>query len=71
MKVIRDAGGVAINIGEWDFSLADGVDLETGEEIRIIGNPLPDGSSESDEDVVTGWDGGLYILGDPRANRSD
>ena len=52
MKIYRDAKGICINIGEWDHN--DGL------------NPLPTDAVESDEEVVVGWDGGLYVHDDPR-----
>lgn len=63
MKVIRDADGRVINIGEWDYLYAE---IEPGKD-PVATNPLPDGATESDEEVVTGWDGGLYVKGDARA----
>jgi hypothetical protein len=63
MKIYRDAQGKCINIGEWDFQVAvvDGVET--------IQNPLPQGAMESDEEVVVGWDGGLYVHDDPRRTK--
>lgn len=65
MKIFRDSAGTVINIGDWDL-------LE--EEVEVDGiikltqhNPIPHGAIESDEEVVIGWDGGLYVRGDPRA----
>lgn len=52
-KIIRDADGNCINIGAW-------VD-EGGE------NPMPEGAYEDDAEIITGYDGGLYVKGDPRA----
>lgn len=56
MKIYRDSQGKCINIGEWDYK--DGL------------NPLPSDAIESDEEVVVGWDGGLYAHDDPRAVKS-
>jgi hypothetical protein len=53
MKIYRDETGKCINIGEWDDK--DGL------------NPLPSDAVESDEEVIVGWDGGLYAHNDPRA----
>lgn len=60
MKIYRNAQGACVNIGEWDFQVAivDGVEK--------IQNPLPQDVAESDEEVVIGWDGGLYAHDDPR-----
>jgi len=66
MKVIRDKEGKVINIGEWDFQKSI-ITEDDGSESVVIGNPFPDGATESEEDVVTGWDGGLYVDGDPRS----
>lgn len=65
MKVYRDQNGVLLNIGEWDL-LPYEVEDENG--ITVVdGNPIPDGTVISDEEVTTGLDGGLYVVGDPRA----
>ena len=52
MKIYRNAQGDCINIGDWDDDKGS--------------NPLPDDAIESDEEVVVGWDGGLYAHDDPR-----
>jgi hypothetical protein len=52
MKIYRNANNVVINIGEWDDK--DGL------------NPLPEGATEHDAEVVIGYDGGLYLADDPR-----
>jgi hypothetical protein len=52
MKIFKDKNGNLVNIGDWnDF---DGA------------NPLPDGATEHDAEVVTGYDGGLYLADDPK-----
>lgn len=62
MKVIRNADGVVINIGDWDFM------YDMAEDGRLIANnPMPSGTTEQDEEVIVGWDGGLYALDDSRA----
>ena len=61
MKIIRDKNGNIINIGDWDF-----IPIRDGENI-IFTNPLPEGSYEDESNVITGWDGGFYAEGDPRA----
>lgn len=58
MKIYRDAQGNCINIGEWDYMF---------NESNNITNPLPVGAYEDQADVITGWDGGLYLVDDPRA----
>lgn len=60
-KIYRDAQGRCINIGEWDFMLANDQD---GNE--VVGNPLPDGAYLDEAEIVAGWDGGLYLVDDPR-----
>lgn len=67
MKVIRDRDGNIINIGEWDYQVQEYMD-DYGATQKIISNPYPKGASEADERVITGWDGGLYVEGDPRVN---
>jgi len=68
MKIFRDSNGAVINIGEWDYQ--EGVHVESnGEETPVVKNPLPQGVVEYDEEVVTGWDGGLYVVGDSRIDR--
>ena len=52
MKIIRDKNGNLINIGDWDD--------QKGE------NLLPEGATEHDAEVVTGYDGGLYLADDPK-----
>lgn len=63
MKIYRNAQGACINIGEWDYQIkvVDGVE--------IINNPLPEEAVESDEEVVIGWDDGLYAHDDPRRTK--
>jgi hypothetical protein len=52
MKIIRDKNGNLINIGDWD-------DKEGK-------NPLPEGATEHDAEVVEGYDKGFYLADDPR-----
>jgi hypothetical protein len=61
MKILRDLNGRVEHIGDWDFLVV--VD-DNGNE--TINNPMPPGLTESDEEVVMGWDGGLYAYDDPR-----
>tara|TARA_R110002074_G_scaffold401205_1_gene598550 strand:- start:21 stop:215 length:195 start_codon:yes stop_codon:yes gene_type:complete len=58
MKIYRDSSGNLINIGEWDYAIFNGIET----------NPLPDGAAIEEADVVTGYDGGLYLSDDPRAS---
>lgn len=62
MKVYRSSSGAVINIGEWDY-----MTYYDENEILIINNPLPAGATQSEEEIEIGWDGGLYVKGDPRA----
>jgi len=59
MKVYRDAEGNLINIGEWDEQRDED---EQGN--IVVNNPIPVGTVESDEEVVTGADGGKYLKSD-------
>jgi hypothetical protein len=52
MKIIKDKDGNLINIGDWD-------DKEGK-------NPLPEDATEHDAEVVTGYDGGLYLADNPK-----
>jgi hypothetical protein len=52
MKVIRDASGAIINIGNWDFGHQD--------DDGVWANPLPEGAVEATADIIVGADGGLY-----------
>ena len=60
MKIYRNAEGKCINIGDWDYQ------IEIVDNIEIIRNPLPQGATEHDVEVVTGFDGGLYLTDDPK-----
>ena len=53
-KVYRDKDGNVINIGEWDYIIT--YDEDNNE---VINNPLPEGATFSDEEVVILDDGGL------------
>ncbi|HGV3853617.1 TPA: hypothetical protein ACNG1O_003293 [Escherichia coli] len=66
MKVIRDAEGKLLNIGDWDYLRRPALTPE-GEEIEVVNNPYPEGATEGEENVIVGWDGGLYVEGEPRA----
>tara|TARA_R110000803_G_scaffold160902_1_gene224744 strand:+ start:1744 stop:1941 length:198 start_codon:yes stop_codon:yes gene_type:complete len=60
-KVFLDADGHCINIGDWDYRKQVN---ELGETVTT--NPIPEGVTESYAEVVTGWDGGIYLSTDPR-----
>lgn len=74
MKVIKNAEGHVINIGEWDYRPKEQTALkhnpETGgysvETEIVVRNPLPDGAFEDEVEVIEGYDGGLYLATDPR-----
>lgn len=57
MKIIKDKDENLINIGDWDFK------IDVSQQIQ---NPLPEGATEHDAEVVTGYDGGLYLADDPK-----
>jgi hypothetical protein len=57
MKIIKDKNGNLINIGDWNFKLNENQEIQ---------NPLPKDATEHDEEVVTGYDGGLYLADDPK-----
>lgn len=46
-----------INIGDWEYQIT--TDSEGNE---IIGNPLPEGSVEKDEEVITNEDGSRSVV---------
>lgn len=56
--VIRDAEGKVINIGEWDY-MGEQVVEQDGEFITLPVNPLPEGSTQATEEIITLEDGGL------------
>lgn len=58
MKIYKDSSGNLINIGEWDYAIFNGIKT----------NPIPDEAISEDADIVTGYDGGLYLTDDPRAS---
>lgn len=59
--VVKDKDGNLIDIGPWDYQ--EVVDLAG--QVTIM-NPLPLGAKTGTAEVVTGWDGGLYLADDPR-----
>lgn len=56
--VIRDKNGKVINIGEWDYMKEDVEDVTTGEVMQVINNPLPEGATSAEEEIVILDDGG-------------
>jgi hypothetical protein len=85
MKVIKNAEGQVINIGEWDYMYQEQIvqkklnvseitpdtnmDEYKPKTVVIAMNQMPEGAYESEADVVTGSDGGLYLANDPRLNQ--
>lgn len=83
MKVIRDATGALINIGEWDYQIRNVqvTDPESGQPVfdqlptggfiprveQRALNPLPAGAYEDEAEIVVGYDGGLYEAGGDQA----
>lgn len=61
-KVWRNQAGLVRNIGDWDEMPEYD---ETGTLIAVH-NPLPQSYTVADEEVVEGFDGGLYAANDPR-----
>jgi hypothetical protein len=74
IKVIKDANGNVLNIGDWDYMYQESTvvkrDTDTGgyvvETVNVARNPMPDGAFEAEAEVVKGYDGGLYLTTDPR-----
>lgn len=60
MKIYRNAEGKCINIGDWDYQ------VEIIDGVEIIRNPFPEKATEHDAEVVSGYDGGLYLTDDPK-----
>lgn len=52
--VIRDKNGVCINIGPWNHMVSYDDDGN-----QYDANPLPEGATSAEEDIVTLPDGGL------------
>lgn len=57
--VIRDKYGNVINIGPWNYMEEVVEDAETGEKTAVINNPLPEGATSSNEEIIMLDDGGL------------
>ncbi|MBA8057542.1 MULTISPECIES: hypothetical protein [unclassified Citrobacter] len=57
--VFRNADGDVINIGPWDYMEVPEINETNGEVLFAVKNPLPEGSSFMEEDVVVRDDGGL------------
>ncbi|KQO78109.1 hypothetical protein ASF36_13825 [Methylobacterium sp. Leaf90] len=75
--VFRNAEGKIENVGPWDFMVSEAERLDEAGQVltdengnpimdQIIGNPMPEGLTEGEADIIEGPDGGLYEAGDPR-----
>lgn len=70
--VIRDRDGAVINIGPWEYITVDVLETfidESGNPAQRkvgerIANPIPDGATSAEEDVITTEDGGLAAATD-------
>lgn len=69
--VIRDKDGSVINIGPWDYVEETITDDESGESTVIQHNPLPEGATISEEEIVTLSDGGLAAASDVPTDTSE
>jgi hypothetical protein len=85
MKVIKNAEGQVINIGEWDYVYQEQIvqkpmnlseltpetnmDDYKPKTVIVARNPMPEGAFEDEADVVVGADGGLYLANDPRVSQ--
>ncbi|MCE5368486.1 hypothetical protein [Klebsiella oxytoca] len=67
MKVYRDKDGKVINIGEWDYMEEEILGEIVDEESKAVSlvkrtirhNPVPEGATFTEEDVITLSDGGI------------
>lgn len=57
--VFRSAAGDVINIGPWDYLTTPEVNDDTGEITWVINNPLPEGATSTDEEVIPDGHGGF------------
>lgn len=62
MIVFRDLTGKVINIGPWDYMEIPQINDDTGEVSVIRQNPLPEGATSENEEVITLSDGGFAAL---------
>jgi ABC-type uncharacterized transport system involved in gliding motility auxiliary subunit len=85
MKVIKNADGQVINIGEWDYMYQEQIVQKTmnlselttetniddykPKNLLVARNQMPEGAFEDEADVVVGADGGLYLANDPRVSQ--
>jgi hypothetical protein len=84
MKVIKNADGQVINIGEWDYMPQEQIVQKTlvlseltpdtnmedykPKTVTVARNPMPEGAYEDNAEVVVGPDGGLYLANDELTN---
>ncbi|PPS52030.1 hypothetical protein [Citrobacter braakii] len=59
MTVYRDSNGKVINIGAWDYMEVSFIDDDGVGNSVWVSNPLPDGATSKEEEVVVRDDGGL------------
>lgn len=64
--VYRDSNGNVVNIGEWDYAKHMDYD-DQGNATEVTMNPMPSGLTKSDEVVIEGFDGGLYVEDEVRS----
>jgi hypothetical protein len=64
--VIRDRDGQVINIGPWEYGLRAVERFDEGGVVieNVVTNPLPEGATSAEEEVVETADGGLAAAGD-------
>lgn len=59
MTVYRDSNGKVINIGAWDYMEVSFIDDDGVGNSVWVSNPLPDGATSKEEEVVVRDNGGL------------
>ena len=85
MKVIKNAAGQVINIGDWDYRFEEFIEQKTidlnavtpdtnfdeykPKVMKVAKNPLPDGAYEDFANIAIGTDGGLYLATDVPTNQ--
>lgn len=62
MTVYRDSNGKVINIGAWDYMEVSFIDDDGVGNSVWVSNPLPDGATSKEEEVVELSDGGLAAV---------
>lgn len=59
MTVYRDSNGKVINIGAWDYMEVSFIDDDGVGNSVWVSNPLPDGATSKEEEVIVRDNGGL------------